>query len=472
MTLPDSMRELLMKYLDGQTTAEENAEVERLLCHDELVRDFLREVAEQAIMIADLERMAGSPDHLRLAEKVRNSVSNSPLENSPESDPSSLGFPLAPLATTKDQAGRLVGALWAVVSLCIVGVLFITLPKAPSPSSSDEFLVEKVTGSSRYFASSGQPEKTLSVQEKLRVGDVVETRSCDAWVTMSTVRGTLATIAGHSNLRILQGSDHSRRIQLLSGAFWIDAAEKDKDRGILVETPTVSIESKSSALNIQTTESETVVRVNQGVAVVRKLLDGSTCDVSAGNQVTIRLGDKQPLQVIPQPKPVTDWNCGTIDGSVVLIGNWMSAHPGEAFRIKAAPLLWPLPNQDPIMLYAVSVAAWKSSKHPVVLRSDSILRFRGRTETAKTVRFGFSTQKVQGAFSGKFELDVESDLLGPSNMPWEVRLKLDDFLPLFPQLAASPEGLELTDVYALTINDDAGLEISEIELISESSDHP
>ncbi len=77
MTLPDSMRELLMKYLDGQTTAEENAEVERLLCHDELVRDFLREVAEQAIMIADLERMAGSPDHLRLAEKVRNSVSNS-----------------------------------------------------------------------------------------------------------------------------------------------------------------------------------------------------------------------------------------------------------------------------------------------------------------------------------------------------------------------------------------------------------
>ncbi len=87
MTLPDSIRELLMKYLDDQTTAEENAEVERLLCHDELARDFLREVAEQAIMIADLERMAGSPDHRRLAEMARNSPSNSPWENTPESDP-------------------------------------------------------------------------------------------------------------------------------------------------------------------------------------------------------------------------------------------------------------------------------------------------------------------------------------------------------------------------------------------------
>ncbi len=197
---------------------------------------------------------------------------------------------------------------------------------------------------------------------------------------MSTLRGTLATIAGHSNLRILQGSDHSRRIQLLSGAFWIDAAEKDKDRGILVETPTVSIESKSSALNIQTTESETVVRVNQGVAVVRKLLDGSTCDVSAGNQVTIRLGDKQPLQVIPQPnrhrlelRKQHRW--------IRRAHRKLDVRPSRrSIQNQSRPLLWPLPNQDPIMLYAVSVAAWKSSKHPVVLRSDSILRFRGRTE--------------------------------------------------------------------------------------------
>jgi hypothetical protein len=34
-----------------------------------------------------------------------------------------------------------------------------------------------------------------------------------------------------------------------------------------------------------------------------------------------------------------------------------------------------------------------------------------------------------------------------------------------PQLAFSPEGLELTDVYALTIQEDVGLEIHHIELV-------
>ena len=468
MKLPDSVRELLLRYVDGQTSEEEDAEVERMLCQDELAREFLREVAEQAVMIADLERMAHPSIQPRSVDDVSSGVRDrlGPLID--QEDGGTLLQEMAPslLGRHGEHAGIFVGAAWALNSLYNVGVLFISLPKAPAPSSNDEFLVEKVTGASRYFASSGLPEKNLGLQEKLRVGDVVETRSCDAWVTMSTLRGTVATIAGHSHLRILQGSANSRRIQLLSGAFWIGASEEEKDRGIQVETPTVSVDSSASELNIHTTDSETVIRVNQGTAVVRKLLDASTCEVPAGHQITIRLGEKETMRVIPQPKPVTNWDCRNVDGSAVLVGNWMPAISGDSFRIEAAPLLWPLPNRDPIMLYAVSVAAWKSSNNPVVLHSNSVLRFRGRLEAEKNVQFISSTQKIQGAFSGKFELDVDSDLLGPPGALWEVQLNLSDFLPLYPQLAASPEGLELTDVYALTVNDDVGLEIAEIELIS------
>jgi hypothetical protein len=55
--------------------------------------------------------------------------------------------------------------------------------------------------------------------------------------------------------------------------------------------------------------------------------------------------------------------------------------------------------------------------------------------------------------------------LGLPGETWEVEIPLSRFRPLFPQLAGSPEGLELTDVYALTIRDDAGLELNHVELV-------
>ena len=51
-------------------------------------------------------------------------------------------------------------------------------------------------------------------------------------------------------------------------------------------------------------------------------------------------------------------------------------------------------------------------------------------------------------------------------------LPLRDFRPLNPQLASSPDALELTDVYALTIKDDAGLEINHIELLPREEAKP
>jgi hypothetical protein len=69
-------------------------------------------------------------------------------------------------------------------------------------------------------------------------------------------------------------------------------------------------------------------------------------------------------------------------------------------------------------------------------------------------------------FAGKFELDVQPEALGPAGATWEVSLPVAEFRPLQPELSSSPEGLELTDVYALTIQEDAGLEIQHIELES------
>ena len=131
-------------------------------------------------------------------------------------------------------------------------------------------------------------------------------------------------------------------------------------------------------------------------------------------------------------------------------------------------MLWPRPNRDPLLLHAAALSVLRSSDHPVLLQGGSKLVFRGRTERPQTVRFGFSTQKMRGAFAGKFEMDVRPESLGPVGQTWTVTLPLAGFRALQPQLSASPDGLELNDVYALTIVEDAGLEISHIELQSET----
>ena len=86
------------------------------------------------------------------------------------------------------------------------------------------------------------------------------------------------------------------------------------------------------------------------------------------------------------------------------------------------------------------------SDRPVPIGGDPRLVFRGSTGRSRTVRFGFSTQKMRGVFAGNFEMDVRPDSLGRAGETWEVSLPLSGFRPLQPQLSFSPEGLELTDV--------------------------
>jgi hypothetical protein len=84
-------------------------------------------------------------------------------------------------------------------------------------------------------------------------------------------------------------------------------------------------------------------------------------------------------------------------------------------------------------------------------------------------RFGFSSQKFQGVFGGKFEVDVSPSDLDQPGQIWQVDLPLDRFKALYPQLNQAAGGLQLIDVYALTVQEDAGLEILGVELIPPNS---
>jgi hypothetical protein len=217
-------------------------------------------------------------------------------------------------------------------------------------------------------------------------------------------------------------------------------------------------------LNIRVSETETSLWVHRGDATVQQILDGQTAKLQAGHELSMSLERSGRLEVRPQPLPVHDWKLGWPLDHQYAYGRILS-ESDERPRLKAMPMLWPIPNRDPLLLYVSAIGAWRCSPNPIVVLAGSVLRFQGRNQISHKVRLGFSTQKLHGVFGGKFEIDIDPEHLGKPGELWQLDLPIDRFHALYPQLNAKPVGLQLIDVYALTIQDDVGLEIFGVELI-------
>jgi len=294
---------------------------------------------------------------------------------------------------------------------------------------------------------------------------MIETRSCDSWVELELRDGSRLTVAGHSLLRLLEPLAGSGRASLVRGTLWYRPASNQASSTWVVETPAARVESGRAQFDVQASANQTLLRVNSGEARITHRLASLPVVVSNGFQASLDLAGRTPTRAEPQPAHVGHWRCDLDAGTSVILGRWLPSGAGERVRLGAQPLLWPLPDAPPLMLHAVSVSALQTVGIPVELRTGARVRFQGRTSRSSSVRFGFSTQRMQGVFSGKFEVDVPSGDLGRVGDAWTVDLPLAEFHPLHPELSESPVGLELGDIYALTVNLDAGLEVHCIEIL-------
>jgi len=446
MNPPQADLELLLRYLEGRVSTGERAVVVEMLRTDATARAFVRTVSEHAVQVADLERTAASR-----AEALNAGAPRALKEKNPE-----------PILRPDFRR-------WMPRVLIAAGVLFlIALALGLRPNGrTGQVRVARATGLSRYFGSQGALENARMAGLAgitVGAGDTLETRSCDAWIDLKLRDGTMVTLGGNSTLRLLNGDSGRQQFELSRGSLWVNPSSGTRGERVQVQTPALQVEVKGAQFDVQTSPTESIVRLNEGSGQVTRNLDGGTVTLAKGQQASSSLRRNVPLAASAQPAPIDFWACNLGTVPEVILGRWLPSTPAERARLGAEPLLWPISQRDSIMLYAAALAAWKSSEHPVVLHADSKLQFRGRTEREHTVRFGFSAQKIRGVFAGKFEIDVPAASLGKAGETWEVELSLADFRPLYPQLAATPEGLELTDVYALTVRDDAGLELNHIEL--------
>lgn len=157
MNSNESQNELLLRYLEGQVTPAERLRALELLRADPLAREFLREIAEQSVMVADLERTASAGSVDRMLPLIRPMADRSRLLNGP--------------------IRRWAAGLAAAAVVVLLAVAAFELRPSDRPWTAQ---VAKVIGASQLFGSRGEHLQALAPNARLRPGDTLETRSCDA----------------------------------------------------------------------------------------------------------------------------------------------------------------------------------------------------------------------------------------------------------------------------------------------------
>ena len=435
--------ELLLLFFDGKLPPDERARAIAWLRSDADARACLREIAEQAVMLADIERSTAAQD---------------PTQAGEESGRSPTG-----------QFGESRRWRWAAMAAALA-LLLTAAALWPTGNRGQNIRVTKTAGSTQFIGARGQAERQLAIGALFHAGDTLETLSADAWVELELPDGSRMVVAGHSSVRVLADKTDAPRLKLLHGSLWVTPSDRANPEPLNIQTPSAFVGSTRAQFDLHVCSKETILRVNVGSATIKPTASGnggSAITVTAGSQISVALGQKK-MAAETQPTPVTAWSCDLRTVPEVILGRWLPADETARGRLGAEPLVWPISNREPLLLHAVALSVVRSSKQPVLLKPDAMLTFRGRTTQPKKVRFGFSTQKMRGAFAGKFEVDIPAESLGPTGKAWTVSLPLSLFRPVGPQLSSTPEGLELSDVYALTIIEDAGLEIHHVELLLES----
>ena len=435
--LPDQTGPLLNRllvFLDGGGSAEERRQVEAILRQDQAARDLLRDLAEQAVTVADCRRMAGVGHETQTRQEER-----------PRAGRQAWRWPA--IAAGLVVAAAAAGAFSArPAALLVIGQ------------------VPKAVGATRLFTAGGRIEEGIATGATVGPGDTIESRSSDAWVATDLGDGATLTIAGESVIRVLLPEAGERRFDLVEGSLWLDPASGAVAAPVVVRTPAAVLEATGALFDVRSGATETVLRVHAGMVRAARRVDGAVLDVLPGNRCTVSLAADAPLTAEPQPDPTGAWRLDPMSIGAAGHGLLRLATPDRPASLAAFPLLWREGSHAPVLLHVVGAAVWRASDAPVRIGPESRFRFRGRSTRPVAIRFGVSTQRMQGVFSGKFEVDVPPQRQSRNGDALEVELTLADLVAVNPTLANTAEGLEVADIYALTILEDAGLEIVSIEV--------
>ena len=440
----ESHQELLLQYLDGNLPPEKEAQVADLLRRDPEARAFLREVAEQAVIVAELERVEESRERALSARRDDADSQRKGIRG--------IGILSNPFARWP----------WAVAAAALVALManvyFLITNVEPKIAR-----ITELSGSVRWTGDGGRVVHDIEVGSSLH-GGTLESLSADSWSTLAFRDGSTITISGQSMLMISEREQ--KELYLRGGNLSASVSPQPKGKPMRIDTPTAKVEVLGTELSMEAEPASTILRVSEGQVRVTRLVDGSVSEVPAKHQIVASANPKTDFSVNRRPEPVSSWQSNLPRGTIH--GEWTPDLADGACGLRATPMLLYRQKKlkkKPSPFYIAIVGVSHGQSPPVALTPGGKFRIRGRIEATGDVEFGFTTHHPDGGFAGKGAVTRRFEVIEKTDKNLDVEFHLEDFKLMAKEIPDSLIGLILFEWWCSTDEVDVGLSISRIELI-------
>ncbi len=463
---------LLLRWVDGDLSIQERAHVETLLRSDPAARALLREIAEQAVVFADLERMATAAPAIGTTtlpiDSSRGSVTGA-LSAESEPDERTEGGPTSPVVVSSLFSARPAFALAALSLIALVGTIGWVLVRQGIVRDAERPLIAitGASGSLQWTGDGGHVRVGVEVEQTFGAG-TLESLSADSWVTFRYEDGTEIGLLGNSSVTIAGEMDgqSQKLIYVRRGNVSANVSAQPRGRPMMVQTPTASMEVLGTQFNVDSESSMTVLTVNEGCVRCTRLADGLVEEVPARHRLVAAASRQGAFRAVAQQTAANHWKSRLPLG--IEYGKWLPASGDQAAGLRAMPMLWRDHKNDHrqrVLLYIASLSVSRGEQSPVVPRAGARLRVRGRIESPRDVIFGLTTQHLHGGCAGKYLTRRPVAAFDPQGGEFVFDLEIEEFEPSERGQPESSIGLRLHDCWCLTIDEDAGLTIDGVELL-------
>lgn len=449
-------------FLEGELDGTRMAELQTLLAKD----DALLKTAADTYQLHRLLGILSDEQNTGRDEFVQRTLGKLPVEQHAFVDGIMRRVaPECPRETNQvDRASRWGQyVVFASLLLLLAGIAWQQFGRKPSIAK-----ITGLSGSVYWTGNDGQVEDDISVGMEVG-GGTLEGAAPDSWAELTFLDGSKVTLSGKSMLTFSQQGQ--KELHLREGNITANVEPQPPNLPMLIHTRSAMLEVLGTRFNVEAELSSTMLNVNEGKVRIRKLNDNKAVEVVANHWV-VASADRQ-LEPILVPDGVPRWRSQIELGPDGTFGKWIPADQGSAARLEAIPFVFSPPGKgnELVTVYVAALPVSQGERQPVVVRESSRFRVQGKRRKACQVFFGFQVNDAEGRFAGKFlgVLPLEPNATG--KFECEIPLTqfgLDPSVELYKdQLPKTPDGLIVASCWCVTIDESAGLEINEAELIPE-----
>ena len=289
-------------------------------------------------------------------------------------------------------------------------------------------------------------------------GGTLEGTSPSSWVELTFNDGSILTLSGDSMLTF---SDlEYKELYLKRGGLSADV--KPQSKPMLVYTRSAKLIIRGTRFDVQTEMASTSLDVHNGLVEIRRISDGQSVRVPASYRA-VAAAD-QALTPVPTPSAVHSWESDMGRGSrEEFYGKWKPEPNGVGGLLGAIPYV----TSKEKIIFACSMSV-SPAQTPVILNANSQIKVRGMLKKSSRLWVGLTLRQPGGEFAGRFQVTKQ---VGER---FDLTFLLSEF-ELDPslkhaqaELPTELDGLIIDAIFAHTLHDQVGLEVSHFG-ISEST---